>query len=98
MTCKFERILSSRVNLLNALLQITNSKIARIRDRFSSAENRRQQTFVNSIQRVSFYFERVDIKTAILHNEKMTSKMTRVIDRLNSTSSRKVRSIERRRE
>jgi hypothetical protein len=75
------------------------SKIARARDRFSDAKNRntrRQQVFENSTRRQSFLFERVEMKTATLQNERIIFEIERVVRRDHSTSSRELRPLERR--
>ncbi len=87
---KFERILSSRDDVVNSLFLIEESLIARSRDRSQNAKNinRRQAVFETSINREFFQFERVKMKTALNNQQEMTSKIKNVIHRADSVSKR----------
>jgi hypothetical protein len=99
---RLERISSSRIDVVNPLLQIEESMTAKSRDRSSDAKNRRnqktirrQQDFETSINREFSRFEHVKAKTTVLHNEDVASKITNVLRRADSASEREQ---ERRRE
>jgi hypothetical protein len=78
---RFERSLFSRNEIVNSLLLIQESKMRRTRDRSQDAKNinKRKQVFEVFTSRVSSQFERVEMKTAIINNEEISTKRERVI-------------------
>jgi hypothetical protein len=66
---------------------VKQSNVARTRERSQRAENKRTQAFEVSIVRESSDFERVALKTTSV-NEKVSSKIERVIHRANLASKR----------
>jgi hypothetical protein len=88
--CRFERSLSSRIDVVNSLLLIQESMIARSRNRSQDAKNitRRQAAFEAFINREFSRFEHVKAKTIVLHNENVATKVENVIHRADSVSDR----------
>jgi hypothetical protein len=84
---RFEKPISSRIDVVNSLLQINNSKIVRPRDRSLEAENRRQIEFDASTNRVSSQFEMIEMKTA----EMIDPAIERVIQRADPAPGRRRR-------
>ncbi len=87
---RFERTLSSRNDVVNSLLLIEESLIARTRDRSQDAKNinRRQAAFETFINREFSQFERVKMKIALNNQKEMTSKIQNVIHHADSASGR----------
>ncbi len=87
---RFERTLLSRDDVVNSLLLVEESLIARSRDRSQDAKNinRRQTAFETSINRESSQFERVKMKIALNNQKEMTSKIENVIHRADSAFER----------
>jgi hypothetical protein len=65
------------------------SDVARTRERFQEAENKRIATFETFIARESSQFKRVAMKTTIANNEKISREIKRIIRRANSVSKQK---------
>jgi hypothetical protein len=84
---KFEKSISSRIDVVNSLLQINNSKIVRSRDRSLETENRWQIKFDASTNRVSSQYEMIGMKTT----EIIDSVIERVIQRADLASRRERR-------
>ncbi len=64
--------------------------MTRTRDRSQDAKNinRREQVFEVFTSRVSSQFERVEMKTAIINNEEISTKIERIIRQTDSVSRR----------
>jgi rRNA maturation endonuclease Nob1 len=75
-------------NDINSLLLVQESKIVRLRERPSGAENRRDQTFQNFINREPSQFERVEGNMTIIHEMKIASNVNQALHRANSASDR----------
>jgi hypothetical protein len=88
--CRFERSSSSRIDVVNSLLLIQESMIARSRNRSQNAKNiiKRQAAFEVFINREFSRFEHVKAKTIVLHNENVAMKIENVIHRADSASDR----------
>ncbi len=100
---RFERSSSFHVDVVNSLLLVEESLIARTRDRSQDAKNireknaiqerneminRRTREFEASIHRESSNFERVKAEMTILHNEDVASKIQNVLHRADSALER----------
>ncbi len=85
---RFERLISSQIDMINSFLLISESQMIRSRERSSNAENKREQVFETFIARQSSQFEHVKMKTALNNQEKMTSKIQNVIHRADLVSGR----------
>lgn len=85
----FERIILLRIEPVNLLLLMQKSTMIKPRDRSSEANNRREQTFDNSTNRVFLQFERVKKEATVLHNEALDLEMKNVLHRANLASEQR---------
>ncbi len=83
---KFERDFFSQS--VNSLLLIQESKITKTRNRSQDAKNinKQEQVFEVFTSRISSQFERIEMKTAIINNEEISTKIERIIQQTNSVS------------
>ncbi len=60
--------------------------MTKTRDRFKNAKNKQKQIFEVFTSRVSSQFKRVEMKTAIINNKEISTKIKRIIRQTNSIS------------
>jgi rRNA maturation endonuclease Nob1 len=75
-------------NDINSLLLVQESKIVRPRERFSGAENRRNQVFQNFTNREPSQFERVERNMTIIHEMEVASDVNQALYRADSASDK----------
>ena len=86
---KFQRFIFFRIDVVNFLFQINNSKIVKSRNRFFEAKNKKQMKFKIFTNRIFFQFELMKMKTIV--ENMIDFAIERIIQQIDSTFERRWR-------